>query len=245
MKPVVKFEKAPSGLYLYETHLHTYPVSRCAKKSVGENMACYQALGYQGIFITNHFLDGNINIDKSLSYEEKLNFYLSDYWEAKSLEHKMGLRVFFGVELSFKGTDFLIYGLPPEWYFDHPEITEMNKKVELAFMMEEGALVIQAHPYREASYIDHIRLYPRSVHGVEVLNACRNELENTMAEQYAVSYDLIPFAGTDNHKGIEQPLFSGIAFDTPLNSEEDFVLRIQNKEGTLFSLSNGEEKTRE
>jgi hypothetical protein len=83
------------------------------------------------------------------------------------------------------------------------------------------------------------------VHGVEVFNACRSEFENAMAEHYADSYGLIPFAGTDNHKGMDQPLFSGIAFDTPLKSEEDFVLRIQNKEGTLFSLSSGEEKTRE
>ena len=65
-------------MYKYETHLHTYPVSRCARKNVEENLKFYKELGYDGIFITNHFLDGNINIESDKSYEEKINFYFSD-----------------------------------------------------------------------------------------------------------------------------------------------------------------------
>ena len=44
--------------------------------------------------------------------------------------------------------------LTPEWL---PDGVYMSKTEELALMMEEGAFVIQAHPYREAHYIDHIR----------------------------------------------------------------------------------------
>ena len=51
------------------------PVSKCAKADVVECMKFYEDLGYDGIFITNHFLDGNINADKNLSYEENINFY--------------------------------------------------------------------------------------------------------------------------------------------------------------------------
>ncbi len=47
-------------MYKYETHLHTFPVSRCAQKSVRENLEVYKALGFDGVFITNHFLNGNI-----------------------------------------------------------------------------------------------------------------------------------------------------------------------------------------
>ena len=64
--------------YFYETHLHTYPVSACAKAGVRESLEFYKSEGYRGVFITNHFLDGNINIDKSLPYEERLRFYFSD-----------------------------------------------------------------------------------------------------------------------------------------------------------------------
>ena len=68
--------------YLYETHLHTYPVSKCARVGVGETLEFYKSQGYAGVFITNHFLDGYINIDRNLPYEERLEFYFSDYDEA-------------------------------------------------------------------------------------------------------------------------------------------------------------------
>ena len=103
-------------MYKYETHLHTYPVSKCARSTVRENLELYKEFGYDGVFITNHFLDGNINIDYNTPYEEKINFYFSDYEEAKKLEDEIGIKVFCGVELTYKGTDFLIYGLDKDWY---------------------------------------------------------------------------------------------------------------------------------
>ena len=48
-------------MYKYETHCHTAPVSKCGKASVKDTVSFYKQLGYDGIFITNHFLDGNIN----------------------------------------------------------------------------------------------------------------------------------------------------------------------------------------
>ncbi len=210
-------------MYLYETHLHTAPVSKCARRSVRENVEFYKQQGYDGIFITNHFLDGYINIDPSLPYEERINFYFSDYEEALKIGKEVGIKVFCGVELSYGGTDFLIYGLDKAWYLAHPEIEGMKKSDELALMKESGALVIQAHPFRDASYIDHIRLYPKYVHGTEVYNANRSDFENTLAEQFAENYGLIPFGGTDNHMGKDQKKFGGMESELPIQSEEHFV----------------------
>ena len=172
-------------MYRYETHLHTLPVSKCAKASVLDNLKAYAALGFTGVFITNHFIDGNIDIDRSLPYEQRIKFYFSDYEEAKRLAPQLGIQVFCGVELSYKGTDFLVYGLDQEWFLQHPEIDGMKKSEELQLLMDAGALVIQAHPYREANYIDHIRLFPRHVHGVEVCNATQSDFRNEMARIYA------------------------------------------------------------
>ena len=224
-------------MYKYETHLHTYPVSKCARSTVRENLELYKEFGYDGVFITNHFLDGNINIDYNTPYEEKINFYFSDYEEAKKLEDEIGIKVFCGVELTYKGTDFLIYGLDKEWYLSHPEVMDMKKSDELPFMMENGALVIQAHPYREAAYIDHIRLFPRHVHGVEIINACRSEHENNMAKAYADSYELIEFAGTDNHTAGNRQTFAGMCSVSPIVDENDFVNRVKNGEMKVFSMN--------
>lgn len=222
--------------YLYETHCHTAPVSKCAKASVRETLEFYKEIGFAGVFITNHFIDGNINCDKTLPYEEKLDFYFSDYEEAKRIGEELGIPVFLGVELAYKGTDFLVYGLDKEWYYAHPEIETMEKREELALMAEAGALIIQAHPFREARYIECIRLFPRHVHGVEINNASRTEFENKMAEEYAKSYELLTFAGSDNHGASKKKTLAGMSSSTPIVDEADFVDRVKNRELEIFSI---------
>ena len=223
-------------MYRYETHLHTFPVSKCGKASARENLEFYKELGYDGLFITNHFLDGNINIDYEETYEDKINFYFSDYEEAVKLSDEIGIKVFCGVEMTYKGTDFLVYGLDKEWYLANPGIMDMKKSEELSYLMESGALVIQAHPYREAGYIDHIRLFPRQIHGVEIINANRNELENKMAKLYAENYGLLQFAGSDNHAGKNQKKLAGMCSKKPIANEKEFVERVKNGEMNVFTL---------
>ena len=40
--------------------------------------------------------------------------------------------------MSYKGTDFLVYGLDKDWYLAHPEIMDMKKSEELTFLRENG-----------------------------------------------------------------------------------------------------------
>ena len=227
-------------MYRYETHMHSAPVSRCARASVRESLEYYKKLGYDGVFVTNHFLDGNVNIDPARPYEEKINFFFSDYEEALSLSEEIGIKVFAGVEVSYYGIDFLVYGLDKEWYLQHPEIMEMPKKQELAFMMEEGALIIHAHPFREDFYIDHIHLFPHQVHGVEIINASRPDTENEMATLYAKHYGLLEMAGSDNHSADKVKRLAGVEFATPVESIQDFITKVKNNEMSIFTLSGDE-----
>ena len=232
-------------MFKYETHCHTSPVSFCAKASVAETVQFYHSLGYDGLFITNHFLDGNIcPTVKSLPYRDQLEFYFADY-EAGVLEgSRIGIKVLPGVELSYKGTDFLIYGLDKEWFLQHPEIMEMKKTEELQLMMDSGALVIQAHPYREEHYINHIRLFPRHVHGVETVNTSQPKEANEMAALYAKHYHLLEFYGSDNHwagnvfeklrsKGLK-PEIAGMCCDTPVTTVEQFIQKVLSGEMKPF-----------
>lgn len=223
-------------MYKYETHLHTYPVSACAKASVENHLAFYKRLGYDGVFITNHFLDGNININRSLPYEEQIAFYCADYEQGVEIGQKIGLNVFFGIECSYKGTDFLVYGLDKAWFLKYPEIMQMKKREQLKFFRENGALVVHAHPFREDFYIDHIRLFPDCIDGVEVINANRTDLENKMAAIYAREYGFLELAGTDNHLGDAQKKLAGVEFDVPIENETDFIRRVKNKENKLFEM---------
>ena len=224
-------------MYRYETHLHTSPVSKCAKADVAQSLAFYKEMGYDGVFITNHFIDDNTTVDKTLPYEDRIHGHFRDYENGMELGKNLGLRVFSGVEMSYRGTDFLVYGLDKAWYLAHPEIMEMKMTEKLPFLMEEGALVIQAHPYREARYIDHLRLYPRHVHGVETVNACRKPEENDAAVFYAKHYGLLSFAGSDNHEAEQQYFLAGMEAKTPLENEQDFVHRILAGEMQIFTVT--------
>ena len=96
-------------MYRYETHLHTKPVSHCARATVRETLEFYKALGYAGVFITNHFLDGNINVDvRGWDYQRQIEYFCSDYEEGIKIGKELGISVFFGAELSYGGSDFLV-----------------------------------------------------------------------------------------------------------------------------------------
>ena len=226
---------SPKKKFLYETHLHTAPVSRCASAGVRESLLFYKALGYDGVFITNHFIDGNCSADRSLSYEERIEYYFSAVEDGKRMADEIGIKVFEGVESSHQGSDFLIYGLYKEWYLAHPEIMEMKKSEALTLMANEGALIIQAHPFREHRSTDRISLFPRYVHGAEIYNANQRDFNNEMALHYAESYELIPTAGSDNHSAKIRHL-GGMEADEPIESEADYVRMVKSGALTPFKL---------
>lgn len=235
-------------MYRYETHCHTAPVSQCASASAEDTVRFYKQIGYDGIFITNHFLDGNICPDaRAMNYADQIEFYFSDYEKAAAYGEKIGIKVFPGVELSYKGTDFLVYGLEKEWYRTHPEIMAMRKSEELPYLMNAGAFVVQAHPYREAYYIDHIRLFPRCVHAVEVTNSGQAWEANAITDVYAEQYGLLKTCGSDNHWGSEvfaklrekgyRPAIAGMAGETAVSSVQDYIAQVRGGTMRMFLMN--------
>ncbi len=221
-------------MYKYEMHLHTKPVSECARATVRENLEFYKELGYDGVFITDHFIDGNLNIERDRPYDERIRFYYSSYREALEIGKELGIRIFSGVEMSYKGTDFLVYGLDEEWWLEHPEIEGMQKSKQLPFLMESGGFVAQAHPYRQDRWIDHIRLFPQCVHAVETTNACRKDFDNALADAYADAYGLLKIAGTDNHLGRKVKRLAGLMTETPISNEADMIQRVKDGKAKIF-----------
>ena len=227
-------------MYKYETHLHTSPVSKCAIASVRESLEFYKSLGYDGVFITNHFIQGNMTKPEGASYEELVEFYFTDYEAGAEMADEIGIKVFCGVEISHGGTDFLVFGLDKAWFLAHPEILEMKFSDELRFMQDAGAFIAQAHPFREAGYIDHIRLFPRCIEAVEIINASMKEQTNALGKIYCESYDLIPIAGSDNHVGKDKALLAGVCTQRPIESVFDFVSMARNRELQTFVYENKE-----
>ena len=220
--------------YLYETHLHTTGVSRCASATVREHLEHYKSLGYAGVFITNHFIDGNIRCGWDIPYAEAIEFYFTDYEEAVRLGREIGISVFSGMEIADSGTEFLVYGLDKKWFLEHPEYAELEIAEKLTLLADAGALIIHAHPFYENPRTKQIRLFPHLVHGVEAYNSHRTAFDNEMAMQYAENYGLIKFSGTDNHGAARESLLGGVMSDTPIKDERDFIEKAKAGELEMY-----------
>ena len=69
--------------YIYETHLHTATASKCAVSTGNEYIAYYKELGFHGIFVTDHFFNGNSCVPKNLPWEERIDIFCQGYEDAK------------------------------------------------------------------------------------------------------------------------------------------------------------------
>lgn len=196
-------------MFRYETHCHTIYTSACSRLDAKTIVRLYKSNGYDGIVVTDHFLNGNTTVNRSLPWEKQIEEFFRGYEQVEQEGRKEGLKVFFGLEYSYLGTDFLTYGLDRHWLKSHTDLLDLSVKEYLARMREEGVLTVQAHPYREADYIDHIRLFPSDVEGIETINAGRTPLCNRLGDFLAQEYGLLKTGGSDLHTA-SQPLLSGV-----------------------------------
>ena len=59
--------------------------------------------------------------------------------------------------------------------------------------------------------------------------------ENQMAKDYAQNYNLLEFAGTDNHLCRAQKRFAGMECDEPILNELDFIKKVKTGKMSVFS----------
>lgn len=232
--------------YKYETHLHTSEGSACGSSSGAEYIIPYINAGYDGIFVTDHFFGGNTAVDPSLDWKSKIESYCKGYEaaleEAKKINAEKGtdFKVFFGIEQTFNGDDYLVYGLDKNWLLEHPEVENMRHKELFAAVNEAGGLMIQAHPFRLRNYMEAMHIHPREVHGVEIYNAGNKSEENELAELYAKIYDFPVTSGSDIHNigkvvsGDGVLPVGGMEFELPLNDIFDYVHCIKSKKGKII-----------
>mgnify|MGYP004449462713 CR=1 FL=1 len=228
--------------YIYETHLHTKGVSKCAVTEPEDYIPVYKKAGYAGIFVTDHFFNGNSAIDKTLPWEEMVNQYCSGYERAKKAAENFDFDVFFGIEYNFDGDEYLLYGLDKTWLLEHPNVMTMTHEELFQAVNDADGLMIQAHPYRMREYIKQLNIHPECVHGVEVYNSGNRDEENAKAFLLAKEKGLSMTSGSDMHhvinieKYIEDKSFKpgGVIFSERLTSMNDFIKKIKEKKNTVL-----------
>ena len=219
--------------FRYETHLHTIEGSACAVSKAVDYSEVYKRIGYSGIFVTNHFFGGNTCVPRNLPWSERINMYCYGYDLAfETCKNDDNFKVFFGIEQTFDGDDYLIFGLDKKWLLSHPEIEFMNHQEVFAAVNEMNGLMIQAHPFRLRGYIPAVHLHPREVHAVEIYNGGNKREENELAALYAKNFHFPMTGGTDIHNAnlvFEKPeIIGGVEFDAPLEDVFDFAQRVKS-----------------
>lgn len=215
-----------NGLFKYEPHLHTSQGSKCGMNTGAEMARAHKEAGYTGIFVTDHFFNGNTAVPEDLPWCDRVNAFCAGYEDAKREGDLIGLDVFFGFEFGVGAADFLIYNLDKEWLLAHENIDLLPAREAFSLMRSDGGFIVHAHPFRERDYIDHIKLFPDCVDAVETLNAANSDLFNDRAKWFADSYGLPYTAGSDIHR-TEISKRNGVIVGQRLNGTNmyrDFVI---------------------
>lgn len=215
--------------YRYETHLHTCQASRCGVSTGAEHARYYKSIGYQGIFVTDHFFGGNTAVPHAGPWKDRINMFCSGFEDAWNEGQKIGLDVFFGWEQTFEGDDYLVYGLDKQFMLDHPEMERWTRKEQYEQVHAAGGCVIQAHPFRMRGYILNIHLGDRLTDGVEVANAGNTPAQDAYAWRYVQEKGLYTIAGSDNHHSRDESQVYGVALPYRLDSVQDWVEHIRRR----------------
>ena len=188
-------------MYKIETHLHTTHVSKCGHLTAPVLAKAYKEAGYDAIAVTDHYNRDTVkylNLDLSSS-DGLLEKFLDGFHRMEDACGELGIRVYKGAELRFDEceNDYLLFGWHDELLRDMPRNLKMSVVEFSRLAREDGALLIQAHPYRKkctpaiACYLD----------GVEVRNQNpRHANFNERAEEYAQQFGLLGLAGSDCHR---------------------------------------------
>jgi len=184
--------------YKYEMHIHTKEGSSDATMTGRQAVLHYKKLGYSGICITDHFT-GSITRNPADLWDVQMDTFCKGYEEAAREAVGTDVSVFFGLEFSDRGNDFLFFGLDKQWLKNNPDILDIPLKELLTRVRRDGGFVVHAHPFLQWDWIEMIRLLPGHVDAVEVVNMGIKPEENARAEWYAGSFNLKKTGGSDIH----------------------------------------------
>ena len=180
--------------YKTELHTHTTPVSSCSEISTKQLVELYKENGYDSIVLTNHFLTGL----QGETAEEKIKWYLEDYYKCCEEGKLVGLNVILGAELRFteNSNDYLIFGICPDELINIYKLLPYGIDNFYREYKNDKNVILQAHPFRNGME----KVKRESLDGIEVFNLHPNHNSRVgIAAKYAYENNMIATCGSDFH----------------------------------------------
>lgn len=192
-------------MYQIEPHLHTCHVSKCSQIDAGTLARMYHEAGYQAVAVTDHY---NADTWDYLGIDPKdpadvMPRFTEGFRRMEEAGAQYGMTVYLAAELRFyeSENDYLLYGFDPAMLAHPHEIMSMGVVAFSELARKSGAVLIQAHPFRETC----IPLAPCFLDGVEVYNAsprhlhhAHNNLAQILADNQGPRF--IQTSGSDCHR---------------------------------------------
>ena len=196
---------------LMDLHAHSSGISRCCRLPYAAIIDEAKAMGIDGLVLTNHYTREYLDRrDPSVLAHE----YAEEFRMARAYGASVGVTVLFGIEISAaKHNEFhlLFYGVEEDFIETYPEIYNLTQEELYRLAEENGALLIQAHPFRGSTY----PLDPAYLHGVEI--NCHPLYGTSRYEdvvKIALDHGLLLTCGGDYHADSYRPLCGVTVPDT-------------------------------
>lgn len=223
-------------LYKYELHAHTSECDRHAHLSASELVHLYKNAGYDGMVITDHYIEYFYTLWfpdelEGLTHEQQVMRWLKGFRTAKEEGSKIGFVVLPGAEVRFNGypNDYLIYGLQEDFFYTVPRLNELQNIHELLALLPPDVCVVQAHPFRDEMVVTT----PKELFGLEVYNGGTEKFRNEIARQFACHYKLAMTSGSDIHS-MERLAKGGIMTTVKIETPKDLIAVLRNGEYSLI-----------
>lgn len=223
-------------MYKYELHAHTHECDRGASLSAGELVHLYKDAGYDGMVITDHYIERFFTRwfpedVTGLPHKQQVTRWLKGFLTAKEEGDKIGFTVLPGAEVRFDDypNDYLLYGLHADFFYTVPRLNELKNVDALLSLMPKDACVVQAHPFRDGMAVAN----PKGLFGLEVYNGGTEQFRNEMARQYALHYGLAMTSGSDIH-GRNRLAKGGIMTKTRIQTPEDLIAVLRSGDYSLI-----------
>lgn len=206
-------------MYQYELHCHTGPVSLCATIEPKTLVKRYEAAGYDGIVLTDHYSPMTFLGRHFFAPHKEIDRYLYSYHQLKAYCGS-AFTVLLGLELRHYGTanDYLIYGIDEDWLKAQGNLLLWGEKTMSRRFHEQGCLVYQAHPFRRFM----TRCDPALLDGIEVFNGHTDAKANEAALRWAETHRKRMISGSDTHSDSDA-LCGGIRTETPIRTNDDLL----------------------
>ena len=184
-----------------DLHVHSLPVSCCARFQAEEVPGRLKAAGVDGFCLCNHYYPGHLSqIGRDLP--EQVEAFISCFERCQEAARTLGMTVLFGAEVKLiqlpSHPEFLLYGLTPRILRKALPLYDYTQEQLYGFCQSENILMYQAHPYRtEQGYAP---ADPAYMDGIEAYNGhfiFDPKYERTL--EFARSHGLALSAGSDFH----------------------------------------------